>query len=131
MMTLLIHTDAEIIILLCQGLSEKTILSLLSDQLRHIFGDLYWARILGRDKLGSSTVDKTAKILWATLQIHEVMAKFSKHEIKRHLSITSIFVRFLITANISDPLQDNSQMKRYIKVLSTKSDRHHGRLTKF
>ena len=130
MMTPLIYTDAETIILSCQEFSEENILPLLSDQLRHIFGDLYWARILGRDKLGSSTVDKTAKILWATLQSHEVMAKFSKHEIKRHLSITSIFVCFIITANLSEPLQEIYQMNRYIKVLRTKSDHYHGILTK-
>ena len=59
-----------------------------------------------RDKLGSSTVDKTAAIIWATLQSNEVMAKLSKHEIKSHPSITSIFVCFFITAKISEPLQE-------------------------
>ena len=57
------------------------------------------------------------------------MADFSKHKIKQHPSITSIFVRFLITAKISEPLQDISQMKIDIKVLINKLDRHHGRLT--
>ena len=66
-MTLLIHTDVEVRILLCQGFLEKQIRSLLSDQLRQIFDDLYRVRILGSNKLGSSTVDKTASILWATL----------------------------------------------------------------
>ena len=41
----------------------ENILSLLYDQLKQIFDDLYWARILGRDNLGSSTVDETAAIL--------------------------------------------------------------------
>ena len=64
MMTLLIHTDADISILLGQGFSEKNIFSLLSDQTRHIYDNLYLAYIIGRYKLGSSTVDKTAhKIL--------------------------------------------------------------------
>ena len=70
MMTLLIHTDAEVHILLCQGFLEKQIRSLLSDQLRQIFDDLYRVRILGRNKLGSSTMDNTDSILWATLQSH-------------------------------------------------------------
>ena len=68
--------------------------------------------------------------MWDTLQIHELMLEFSKHQIKHHPSITSIFVRFLITANISEPLKEISQINRYIKLLSTKSDRHHGRLAK-
>ena len=92
MMTLIIHTDADISILLCQGFSEKKILSVLSDQLRQIFDNLYWSCILGRDKLGSSNVDKTAVITWATLQSHEVMAELSKDEIKFYPSIMSIFV---------------------------------------
>ena len=85
---------------------------------------------MGRGKLGYFTVEETAIILSATLQSHEVMAEFSKHKIKLHTSITSIFFRFLITSNILEPLQDIYQMKRYIKVLSTKSDRHHGRMAK-
>ena len=105
MMTLLIHTDVEIRILLCQGFSDKNILSLLSYQLRQIFDDLYWVRIMGRDKLGYSTVGEIDYILWNTLQSHEVMAEFSKHKIKHHPSITSIFVCFLVTAKISEPLQ--------------------------
>ena len=63
MMKLLIHMDVEIIIILCQEFSEENIPSLLSDQLKHIFDDFYWARILGREKLDYSTVDKTAAIL--------------------------------------------------------------------
>ena len=114
----------------CQGLSEKNILSLLSNHLRQIFDDLYRAQIMGRNKLGSSTVDKTTTILWATIQSHEVMANFYRHNIKRHHSITSIFVRFLITAKILEPLQDFFQMKRDIKVLITNSDRHHDGLAK-
>ena len=58
------------------------------------------------------------------------MAEFSKHVIKCHPSITPISVHFLITAKILEPLQEISQMKKYIKVLSTKSDRHHDRLAK-
>ena len=92
MMTLLIHTDAEISILPCQGFSEKNILSLLSDQPGNIFDELYQACILGREKLVSSTVDNTTTILWAVTQSHEVMEKFSKHKIKRHPSITSKFL---------------------------------------
>ena len=80
---LLIHTDEDIIIMLCQGFSEKKILSLLSNQLRQIFDDLYWARIMVKDKLVSSTVDETSIIIWDMLQSHEVMADFSKHDIKR------------------------------------------------
>ena len=64
--TLLIITDAEINILMCQGFSEK-IFSLLSKQLRKTFDGLYWARILVREKLGSSNVGKTTTIMWATL----------------------------------------------------------------
>ena len=52
------------------------------------------------------------------------MTEFSKHRIKTDPSITSIFFRFLITAKISEPLQEIYQMKRDINVLSTKSDRH-------
>ena len=61
---------------------------------------------------------------------HEVMAEFSKHEIKRHPSITSIFVRFFVTAKISETLQDISQMKRDINVFIAKPYRRHGRLVK-
>ena len=64
--------DAEISILLCQVFSEKQIFSLLSNQLRRVFDNLYRARILGRDKLGSSTMDSTATIMWDMLQSHEV-----------------------------------------------------------
>ena len=109
---------------------KENILSLLSEQLRHIFDDLYQACIIVRDKLVSSTVEKTSVILWDTLQSHEVMAEFSKHDIKRHPSITVIFVCFLITAKILEPLQDISQINRDIKVLGTKSERHRGRLDK-
>ena len=108
----------------------ENILSLLYDQLKQIFDDLYWSRILVRDNLGSSTVDETGAILWDTIQSHEVMAEFSKHETKCHPSTTSIFVRVLIIVKILEPLQEIYQTKRYIKVLSTKSDRHHGRLAK-
>ena len=94
--------------MLGQVFSEKNILSLLSDQLRYIFDNLYRDHIMGRDKLGSSTVDESATMLWAMLHMHEVMAEFYKHDIKRHPSITSIFVRFLITARILEPLQDIS-----------------------
>ena len=111
-----------------KGYQIKNLISLLSDQMRQIFDDMYWARILGRDMLGSSTMDETAAILWAVLNSHEVMSEFYKYEIKRHLSIKSIFVRFLITTNISEPLQEIIQMKRDIKLLSTKSDYHQVRL---
>ena len=129
MATLIIYTDTEISIMSCQGFSEKNILSLLSYLLSQFFDNLYWDRILGRDNLVSYTVENNATILWAMIHIHEVMAVFSKHYIKRHTSITSIFSRFLITAKISEPLQDISQMKRYINILSTKLDCNHGRLT--
>ena len=72
--------------------TEKNTPSLLSDQLRQNFDDMYQACIMGIEKLVFSTVEKTSVILWDTLQSHEVMAEFSKHEIKRHPSITSIFV---------------------------------------
>ena len=127
-MTLLINMDAEISILLFQRFLEKKILSLLSDHPRKCFDNLYQEIIMGRGNLGSSTVNETSTIMWDALQSHEVMAEFSKHEVKCHPSITSIFSRFLITANISEPLQNISHMNRDIKVLSTKSDRHCGRL---
>ena len=130
MMTLLIYTDADIIILSGQGFSYKNTLSLLSDQLRHIFDNLYWARIMGRYKFGSSTMDKTAIILSGTIYSYDVIVELSKHEIKGHTSITSTLVHFLVIAKISDPIQDIYQMKRDIKMLSTKSDRHHGRMAK-
>ena len=56
------------------------------------------------------------------------MAEFSKNEIKRYPYVTYMFVQFLTTDKISEPLQDIYQVKRDIKVMSTKSDRHHGRL---
>ena len=99
---------------------RENILYILSDQLRQIFDDLYWDCILGKGKLVSSTVDDTAVIVWATLQSHEIMAECSKHKIKLHVSVTSIFVRFLITAKMYEPLQEISQMRRNIKVLRTK-----------
>ena len=55
---------------------------------------------MGRDPLVFSTVNWTAVILWDTLQSYEFMVDFSKHDIKRYPSITSIFVQFLIAANI-------------------------------
>ena len=79
MVPLRIHMDADSSIISCQGFSEKKILYLLSDHLRQIFDDLYWARILGRDNLGSSIVDNTATILWVMLQSNEVMAEFYKN----------------------------------------------------
>ena len=130
MMTLLIHTDSDIGILLRQCFSDKNILSLLSDQLRHIFYDLYLAQILGQGRLDSSNLDETAAVVWVVLQSNEVMAEFSMHDIKRHPSITSIFVSFLVTAKISESLQEIYQMKKNIKVLSTGSYRHDGRLAK-
>ena len=51
-MKLLINIDKDIRILSRQGFSEKNIISFLSDQLRQLFDDLYWAHILGRYKLG-------------------------------------------------------------------------------
>ena len=80
--------------------------------------------------MGSSTLDKTASIQWDTLQSHDVIVELSKQKIKRHTSRTSIFVQFLVITKILEPLQDIYQMKKDIKVLSTKSDRHHGRLAK-
>ena len=80
--------------------------------------------------MGSSTVEKNTVTLWDTLQSHDVILELSKQSIKRHTSIMSIFVRFLVIAKILEPLQDIYQMKRDIKALSTKSDRNHGRLAK-
>ena len=85
---------------------REKILSILSNQMRQIFDDLCWAHIMGSEKLVYSTVENTATIMWGALQSHEEMAELSKHNIKRHPSITSIFVCFLITANISEPLQN-------------------------
>ena len=78
----------------------------------------------------SSNVETTTAILWNTIQIHEVMAGLYKHKIKRHPSITSIFVCFLIKCNISEPLQEIFQIKRDITGLNNKSDCHNGRMTK-
>ena len=103
--TLITNTDAEISILLSKWFSEKKNLSLLSNQMRQIFDLLYQALILGKGKLDSSTVDKSTEIMWATLQGHEVMAEFSKQEIKRPPPIIYIFVRLLVTDNISEHLQ--------------------------
>ena len=64
MMKFSIHMDEEISILSCQGFSEKNNLSLLSNHLRQIFDDLYQARIMERDKLGSFNLDETAVVLW-------------------------------------------------------------------
>ena len=94
-------------------IGEK-ILSILSKHMRHIFDDLYQAKVLRRDNLGSSTVDETTAMMLATFHSHEVMTEFSEHEIECHPSITSLFVRFLITSNISEPLQDIAQMMRDI-----------------
>ena len=77
----------------------------------------------------SSTVYKTPTILWSMFHSHEVMEDSSKHDIKCHPSITSIFVRFVLTGKIYEPLQDISQMKIDIILLSTKSYHHHDRLT--
>ena len=49
--------------------------------------------------------------MWSTLQSHEVVEGFSKRELRRHSSITFIFVYFLITANIFEPLQDTTHIK--------------------
>ena len=75
-------------------------------------------------------MDETVAIIFPKNESHEEMVEFSKHKIKCHPFIMSIFFRFLVTSNISEPLQEISQMKRYIKVLRTKSDLHHGRLAK-
>ena len=63
LMTPMIHTYAEIDILLCQGFSDKNILSIQSDQMRQIFDDLYWSHIMGRDKMEYSIVYDTAAIM--------------------------------------------------------------------
>ena len=107
---------------------REKILSLLSDHWRQIFDDLYRVRIMRRDKLGYSTVEETATMFWAILQSNEVMVEFSKHKIKHDPFITSIFFCFLIVATIPEPLQEISHINRDIKVLSTKSDRHRGRM---
>ena len=66
-LTLLIHKDADIRILSCQGFSYKNIISLFSNQMRDTFDSLYQYRILGQDKLGSSTVDEIATMLCSML----------------------------------------------------------------
>ena len=98
--------------------------------MRQSFDDLYWDLVFGREKLGYSTVDETTVMLWATLHNHEVTMEFYKYEIKFHPTIKYIFYRFLIMANIYKPPQEIYQIKRDIKVLSTKSDLHHYRLNK-
>ena len=126
---LLIYIDSEIRILLCWGFLEKNILLLLSDQIWQIFEGLYWDQILVQWRLGSLNVDENATMLWDTLQSHEVSVDLLKHGIKFHPSITYIFVCFIVTANISEPLQKIAQINRDINVLRTKLDWHNGRLT--
>ena len=65
------------------------------------------------------SVGEYESMMWATFHSHEVMTEFSEHEIECHPYITSLFVRFLITSNISEPLQDIAQMMRDINFLST------------
>ena len=48
MILIIIHMNTDTGIMLCEGFSEKNILSLLSDHMRQIFDDLYWARIMVR-----------------------------------------------------------------------------------
>ena len=95
-----------------------------------IINDLHRYQVLRWEQLGSSTRYKIATMMRATLQCHEVMADVFKHYIKRHPSITSIFVYFFVTSKISEPLQETTQMKKYIKDLRKKSDSHYGRLAK-
>ena len=71
-----------------------------------IFDNLYCALVLGRKILGSSTVDETATMLWDTLQSHDGMSDFVKHEIQFHHSINYIFVWFLIMAKMSELIQE-------------------------
>ena len=92
------------------------------------FYNFYCTHILWRGKFGSYNVDKTAEIMWDMLQSNEVMEELSKHKIKLHPSITSICVHFLITSKILEPLKEIYQMKIDINILSTKSNRHNGRL---
>lgn len=93
MMMLLRHTDSEVSILQGHGFEEKDILSLLSDQMRQVFDDMYHARVTGKDKLGQGdTVHTAASFVWATLQSHVVMANYAYHDFRRHPSITFIFV---------------------------------------
>ena len=99
-------------------------------KLRQIFDDFYHARVIGQAKLGSSTVEENSVMMWVILQSHEVMAKFTKHKIKLHPSITSIFILFFIKKMISDPLKETTHMKKDIKGLITKSYCHHSRLMK-
>ena len=57
-------------------------------------------------------MDENSTKLWVTIQIREVMGGFTKHEIKCHPSITYIFVRFFITANIYEPTKEITQVKK-------------------
>ena len=66
-MALIINTNADIIILPCQGFLEKNILSLLSNQMSKLFDNLERDFIMGREKLGYSTVENNLIILWAML----------------------------------------------------------------
>ena len=75
----------------CVKVSQRKNLPFLSEHLRQIFDDLYQYRIMGWSNLGSSAVDDTAVMLWATLHSHDVMEDLSKREIKFHPSITYIF----------------------------------------
>ena len=102
--TLLIHTDEDIGNLFCCGFSEKSIITLILDQLRQTFDNLQQAHMIGRNHLGSTPLEETSAILWDNLQNHVAMAELSKHMIKHHNSITSVFIQFFIITMIYDPL---------------------------
>ena len=51
------------------------------------------ARVFGCDKLDSISVEDTDAILWSAVQSQKVMEELSKHDIKHHPYITSIFFR--------------------------------------
>ena len=77
--------------------------------------------MFGREKLGSTAAEDTAATLWTTLQSHYVMFESSEYEIKIHHYITPIFVRFLITENISGTIKEVCQTKKDIKGFSKNS----------
>ena len=100
--------------------------------MRQVFDDMYHARVIARDHLprgedgsGSETrgTNVVASYIWATLQAHMVMADYAYHDIRRHPSITAIFVRFLVEKQVSEPQKDVAQMKRDYIPLKQKYDR--------
>ena len=109
-------------------LREKN-LSLLSEQLVKTFDDMYWDWIMGQDTFGFSTVDKTAAILRSAQESWgsgEVIQTRDQTPPFHHIHIFPITYH----GQYFEPLQEIYQIKIDIKVLRTKSYRHHDNMTK-